>query len=147
MPIEERADLAAMVVPLGRALVNAELPVLRRYELSMWAYSVLLGLDEDVRTQAALAQAIGADKTRIIGVLDDLQERGLIERQPDPDDRRARLLSLTTEGRLRRELVQREIQRNEERVLARLTATDRRAFLRALQTLSALPPEELLPPG
>jgi DNA-binding MarR family transcriptional regulator len=146
MPIDRRPDLAAMVVPLGRALVNAELPVLRANDLSMWAYGVLLGLDEDVRTQAALAQAIGADKTRIIGVLDELQERGLIDRQPDPDDRRARLLSLTLEGRLLRELVQHQIRRNEERILDHLTAADRRAFLRALRTLSELPPEQLLPP-
>jgi hypothetical protein len=87
-----RQDLAAMVVPLGRALVAAELPALRAHGLSMWAYAVLLGLaDEPVRTQAALAQAIGADKTRIIGVLDDLEQRHLIQRRPDPADRRARL--------------------------------------------------------
>ena len=36
----------------------------------MWAYAVLPHLGEQpVRTQAASAEAIGADKTRIIGVL------------------------------------------------------------------------------
>jgi MarR family len=51
-----------------------------------------------MRTQAALAKAIGADKTRIIGVLDDLQERELVQRQPDPADRRVHLLALTPAG-------------------------------------------------
>ncbi|MGW2707111.1 hypothetical protein [Streptomyces sp. NPDC001340] len=61
----------------------------------MWAYAVRLSLDDEpVRTQAALVQDIGADKTRIIGVLDDLKERGLIRRQPDPVDRWARVLAL-----------------------------------------------------
>ncbi len=64
-----------MIVPIGRALAAAELPVLRSHGLSMWGYIVLLALDDEpVRTQAALAESIGADKTRIIGVLDGLQQ-------------------------------------------------------------------------
>ncbi|MEU9720695.1 MarR family transcriptional regulator [Streptomyces sp. NPDC047976] len=139
-----RPDLAAMIVPLGRALVAAELPVLREHGLAMWAYAVLLGLDDEpVRTQAALAREIGADKTRIIGVLDDLEDRGLIRRQPDPDDRRARVLSLTPEGRRTRDAVQSAIRQREERLLARLPAEDRRGFLNALRALASLPPSEI----
>src|SRR2546421_7877248 len=140
-------DLAAMVVPLGRALAAAEQPVLRAHELTMWAYVVLTALAEQpTRTQAALAHAIGADKTRIIGVLDDLQERGLIQRQPDPADRRVRVLSLTRAGRRVHRSAQAAIQAREDRLLARLSAADRRGFLRALETLSALSPGELADP-
>ncbi|MGK8555193.1 MarR family winged helix-turn-helix transcriptional regulator [Nocardia gipuzkoensis] len=132
-----RPDLAAMIVPLGRALMAAELPVLDRHELSMWGYAVLLGLDaEPVYTQAALAKAIGADKTRIIGVLDELQRRGLISREPDPADRRVNLVSLTEAGRALRDRAQRDIQDREDRLLERLPAEDRRVFLRALRALS-----------
>lgn len=137
-----------MIVPLGRALTAAELPVLRAHGLTMWAYVVLLALGEaPVRTQSALAQSIGADKTRIIGVLDGLQERGLIERRPDPADRRARLLSLTAEGRRLRDSAQAGIRQREDRLLARLPDDDRAAFLRALRALSALPGEEVTGPG
>jgi DNA-binding MarR family transcriptional regulator len=139
-----RADLAAMVVPLGRALVAAEQPILDAHGLTMWAYAVLLHLEETpIRTQAALAEAIGADKSRIIAVLDDLEARRLIRRQPDPKDRRARLLSLTADGRRLRDAVQTAIQQSEERLLAQLPAADRNGFLRGLQALSALP--ELTP--
>jgi MarR family transcriptional regulator, organic hydroperoxide resistance regulator len=139
-----RRDLAAMIVPLGRALMAAELPVLRAHNISMWGYAVLLALGErPTRTQAALAAAIGADKTRLIAVLDELQDRGLIERRPDPADRRARLLSVTPSGKRLRELVQRDIQGREERLLSRLPPGDRAAFLRALQTLAVLPPTEI----
>ncbi|MGK8521975.1 MarR family winged helix-turn-helix transcriptional regulator [Nocardia asteroides] len=132
-----RPDLAAMLVPLGRALMAAELPVLERHELSMWGYAVLLGLnDEPVYTQAALAKAIGADKTRIIGVLDELQRRGLITREPDPGDRRVNLVSLTDAGRALRDRAQRDIQAGEDRLLERLPEPDRRTFLRALRTLA-----------
>jgi MarR family transcriptional regulator, organic hydroperoxide resistance regulator len=139
-----RRDLAAMIVPLGRALMAAELPVLRAHGVSMWGYSVLIALDDEpLRTQAALAESIGADKTRIIGVLDELQRKGLILREPDPADRRVRLLSITLEGRRVRESVQAAIQEGEERLLGLLPADDRRGFLCALGALSSLSPEEI----
>jgi DNA-binding MarR family transcriptional regulator len=104
----------------------------------MWGYTVLLALDESpVRTQAALAEAIGADKTRIIPVLDELQEQGYIERRADPDDRRVRLLEITDSGRAIKDNVQTAIQRNEERWLQTLSPDDRRVFLRVLQQLSS----------
>ncbi|MEV4322497.1 MarR family winged helix-turn-helix transcriptional regulator [Microbispora rosea] len=139
----DRPDLAAMAAPLTRALMAAETPILREHGLSMWAYSVLLRLDErPVRTQAALAESIGADKTRIISVLDDLQRRGLIERSPDPADRRVRLLSITPEGRRLRDAAQAGIRRMEERLLSRLPDDDKEAFVRVLRVLSALPSQE-----
>jgi DNA-binding MarR family transcriptional regulator len=133
-----RPDLAAMLAPLIRELIAAELPVLEQHGVSMWGYSVLLTLDQSsIRTQAALAEAIGADKTRIIPTLDELQGKGYIERRPDPDDRRVRLLAITEAGRAVKDAVQEEIQRGEERWLATLSAADRRVFLRVLGELSA----------
>ncbi|MFY0512639.1 MarR family winged helix-turn-helix transcriptional regulator [Streptomyces anulatus] len=134
---EPRPDLAAMVVPLGRALMAAEQPVLDAHGLSMWGYVVLSALGETpLRTQAALAAAINADKTRIITVLDDLESSHLLVRRPDPKDRRARLLSLTSEGRRLRDAVRDEIQRGEEVWLGQLADIDRESFLRSLRTLA-----------
>lgn len=145
VPEASRSDLAAMVVPLARALVAAEEPVLHAHQVSMWGYVVLTALaEQSVRTQAALAQSIGADKSRIIGVLDELQERGLIQRRPDPADRRVHLLSLTEAGSRLRESAREAIQRQEEeRVLSVLPDADRAAFVRALRILSELPPEDM----
>src|SRR3984957_6472853 len=113
---DDRKDLAAMFVPLTRVLVAREEPVLRAYDLSMWAYIVLTALvEQPVRTQTALAQAINADKSRIIAVLDDLQGRGLIDRQPDETDRRVRLLSLTPAGDQLRRSVEAGIPRRGEK--------------------------------
>src|SRR5574338_109192 len=107
-----RPDLAAMLAPLLRRLIALETPILAAHDVSMWGYIVLVALDESpVRTQAALAEAIGADKTRIIPTLDELQARGLIERRPDPADRRARLLAITEAGRALKDAAQAEIQR------------------------------------
>jgi DNA-binding MarR family transcriptional regulator len=138
-PRRKRPDLAAMLVPLVRDLIAAERPVLEANGLSMWGYSVLVALDRSaIRTQAALAGAIGADKTRIIAILDELQEKGFIERVADPEDRRARLLAITKEGRKVKEATQAAIQRGEERWLGTLSATDRAVFLRVLQDMSGV---------
>ncbi|MCV7094233.1 winged helix DNA-binding protein [Mycobacterium kubicae] len=136
-PKPRRDDLAAMLHPLLRDLVAAELPILAAHDTTMWGYVVLNALDKaPVRTQAALADAIGADKTRIIGTLDELQQRGYIERTPDPDDRRVRLLKITPAGRAAKNAVQSDIQRGEERWLSKLTAEERSVFLRVLARLS-----------
>lgn len=132
-----RPDLAALLAPVLRELVAAERPVLDRHGLSMWGYAVLCALDHGaIRTQAALAAAINADKTRLIGTLDDLQDREFIERRPDPEDRRVRLLEITDAGRAVKDAAQTEIQSGEERWLGALTAEERSVFLRALQRMT-----------
>jgi len=125
-----------MFAPLARVLIAREEPVLHAHDISMWGYIVLTALvEQPVRTQAALAQAINADKSRIIGVLDELQERGLIRRQPDEADRRVHLLSLTPAGDRLRRSVEAGIRRREEEVLAVLAPGERDAFLESLKAL------------
>ena len=126
-----------MLAPLLREMVAAEGPVLEAHGLTMWGYVVLVALDRSsMRTQAALAAAIGADKTRIIRTLDELQDDGYIERRPDPDDRRMRVLAITAAGRRVKDAAQKEIQRGEERWLGELTVEERRTFLRVLERLT-----------
>ena len=126
-----------MLAPLVRELIAAEEPVLAEHGLTMWGYVVLSTLDRGpFRTQAALAEAINADKTRIIRTLDELQDDGFLERRPDPDDRRVRLLAITEKGRMVKDAAQAEIQRGEERWLGELTQEERRVFLRALRRMT-----------
>src|SRR4051794_26943600 len=51
-----------------------------------------------VCTQLALANKLGIDRTVMTYLLDDLEKAGLIERQPDPADRRARRIVATDAG-------------------------------------------------
>jgi DNA-binding MarR family transcriptional regulator len=133
-----------MLSRLARLTTNAELPVLARFDLTMWEYVVLLGLGEGpVRTQSALAEAIGADKTRIIHVLDTLQQRGLITREPDETDRRVRLVGLTPTGRRTLHDSQAAIQDNETVLLNVLADGEQRRFLRNLERLYEAAPDLL----
>src|SRR6185436_4077025 len=55
-------------------------------------------LGENVR-QNALADAIGIEGASLVRLIDELQASGLVTREPDPSDRRANVVSLTTRGR------------------------------------------------
>jgi DNA-binding MarR family transcriptional regulator len=57
-----------------------------------------VGADEG-RTQASLSAALDVPPSRIVGIVDELERRGLLERRANPSDRRARALWLTAGGR------------------------------------------------
>jgi len=50
-------------------------------------------------TMRALAEKLKADPPYVTLIVDDLEERGLVERRPHPEDRRAKLVSVTRAGR------------------------------------------------
>jgi DNA-binding MarR family transcriptional regulator len=51
------------------------------------------------QSQQAIGEAIGAPASRMVAIVDELEQRGLVERRPHPSDRRIRALYLTAEGR------------------------------------------------
>lgn len=100
-------------------------------------YQVLAAAARDLPgSQLALAQQLGIDRTVMTYLLDDLERAGLVERRPDPADRRARRVTATDAGRQRAEQLERDLRRAEEHVLAPLPAEDRAAFRGLLQRLA-----------
>jgi DNA-binding MarR family transcriptional regulator len=58
----------------------------------------LLWLAQGPRSLSGLAEAIGVDAPYATLIVDSLEARGLVERQPDPGDRRRKLVTLTAAG-------------------------------------------------
>lgn len=135
-----REDLAARFARITRRLADAERSVLGRHGLSMWQYIVLSQLArEPAPAQLTLAQAIGYDKTRLISLLDELEQRALILREPDPHDRRARTIALTQAGVRLHATAQRDIHAVEDKLLDALDITERQALQAALSRLDQHP--------
>jgi hypothetical protein len=76
------------------------------------------------------------DKTRLIGLLDELERDGLITRKPDPTDRRARTVNLTPAGKKRHAAAQADVRAMEDEFLGDLSATERDRLLRVLARLA-----------
>src|SRR5690242_16869787 len=74
-----------------------------------------------------VACALRCDPSNVTGIVDRLEERGLIERRADPDDRRVKMLVLTREGvRLRKRI--RALWLEPPEGIAGLPAADQRAL-------------------
>jgi DNA-binding MarR family transcriptional regulator len=58
----------------------------------------LLWLAEGPLSLSELAEAVSVDAPYATLIVDNLEERGLVERRPDPADRRRKLVALTPEG-------------------------------------------------
>jgi DNA-binding MarR family transcriptional regulator len=50
-------------------------------------------------SQQAIGEAIQAPASRMVAIVDELEQRGLVERRPHPSDRRVRAVHLTAAGR------------------------------------------------
>ncbi|MFG3146485.1 MarR family winged helix-turn-helix transcriptional regulator [Streptomyces sp. M41(2017)] len=97
-------------------------------------YLVLVALAAgEPPTQLALAQQVSLDRTVMTYLLDDLEAGELIERRPDPRDRRARQVVITDKGRDELARARRGLATAEGRLLADLDESDT-AALRTLLT-------------
>lgn len=92
--------------PLGYLLHEVARLMKRRFEdearaqgvtLPQWRALAQIAFADSI-SQVALAQAIDADQMTVSGVLDRLEKRGLITREADPGDSRAKLARVTDKG-------------------------------------------------
>lgn len=102
---------------------------------TQWAALAMLA-EEGSASQNALGRMTAMDPATIQGVIRRLEERGLITREPDPDDKRRTKLRLSEEGRRIAEDLTPLGASVTAKTLAPLTAEERRAFLRMLAKIS-----------
>lgn len=94
------ADLSFLMARANALSLAAGNAALRPFGLSVRSFSVLaLTVDDHRPTQRDLAAFLRLDPSQVVALVDGLQQRGIVERRPDPNDRRANVLVATDEGR------------------------------------------------
>jgi DNA-binding MarR family transcriptional regulator len=113
---------------------DRKVAVSRALGLSWTRALALRRLAAEPLTLSALAAQLTADPPYVTLMVDDLEERGLVERRPHPDDRRAKLVSLTPAGRAAVAQAE-QILDEPPAALRELAPDDLTALLRALERL------------
>jgi len=139
----KRASLAQGALPglLGYRLRLAQQAVFRDFAASVQGLSpgrvgllILIDANPGI-TQSRLAEAVARDRSTMVGLIDLLERRSLVERRRG-DDRRTNGLWLTRSGRRLLARALRRIAAHERRIASRLSATERRRLLRLLGKIS-----------
>ncbi|MFD0419402.1 MarR family winged helix-turn-helix transcriptional regulator [Streptomyces sp. NPDC127108] len=118
----------------GRGLVAEALAA---EGMKMWHHVVLAAVaDLGPVAQADLGRGIQLDPKDLVGVLNDLQGAGLVERTPDPKDRRKNAVTLTAEGRALLRRCATAARAANADLLAPLSAAEREAFLDMLERVA-----------
>ncbi|MCK2218614.1 MarR family transcriptional regulator [Actinomadura sp. ATCC 31491] len=104
----------------------------RRYH-----YALLATLEEfGPASQAALGRRTGIDRSDVVATVNDLAERHLLQRTPDPEDRRRNVITITAAGREQLAHLDRLLAAAQDDFLAPLTPADRRTLIGLLTRLA-----------
>lgn len=129
--LESRASF--LVSQLGLASAQAFSAALAPLGLTPNRYGILVHVArQEGRTQQQLATALGLHRNSMVSLIDDLEQRGLVERRRHPDDRRAYAIHLTPAARDVVAAATRLADEQEAAMLGGLDASDRAALLAIL---------------
>jgi DNA-binding MarR family transcriptional regulator len=133
---ERDESLADAFRSVARLLRRAAAESLARLEVTPSQFRALRVLmHRDAMRPSALSEQLGIAPRSTTEVLDGLAAKGLVERRPDPEDRRATLVAPTEHGRVVGEQIRVARGSESERVFAKLTQDDRAQLARILSTL------------
>ncbi|MGW2632211.1 MarR family winged helix-turn-helix transcriptional regulator [Streptomyces chattanoogensis] len=109
---------------------------LARVDARKWHYAVLASLqDFGPGSQAALSGRTGIYRSDMVGVLNELAERDLVERAPDPDDRRRNIITISDRGRRHLRRLDKVLDDLHDELLEPLSPAERDQFVQLLTRL------------
>ncbi|MEV4621491.1 MarR family transcriptional regulator [Asanoa sp. NPDC049573] len=105
--------------------------------LRSYHYRLLAALEEwGPVSQAELGRSTGIDRSDITAALTELEARGLVAREVDPEHRRRNIVTITADGVARLVELDTLVDGVQDEFLAPLTAAQRRQFLDLVARLS-----------
>jgi DNA-binding MarR family transcriptional regulator len=138
VPKELLQSTGFLLKRLGFTIKERGFDALEPTGFTPYHHAVLSLLDEGARqTQGEIADALGYDRSQLVGILDDLQERGLVERERDREDRRRHIVRLTAQGKTCLDELRAIAKGVEKEFLAPLDAEERRTLHELLSKLAA----------
>jgi len=140
-PMDRRTMLIELLDELTSHTPATMMRAMRRWPhgpLSLVHLQVLAAIDADgPLPMHGLAESLDVSQASATGIVDRMEQRGLVERTRDPDDRRVVRVGLTDNGRRLIEGVADERKERLARVLEELTDDELAGFLRGSRALRA----------
>jgi DNA-binding MarR family transcriptional regulator len=100
MPRELVSSPLFLLKRLGMTAKEHSLGAYEEAGIHPYHFAILATLDEGQReTQGAIADTLGYDRGQLVGLLDEIEEAGYIERRRDPEDRRRQVVVITPAGK------------------------------------------------
>jgi DNA-binding MarR family transcriptional regulator len=148
MPRELVASDVFLLGRLGWTIKKQAMQELEDAGFSGYDYSVLALLAErPSETQATIADTLRLDRSQLVGLLDGLEDRSLVERRRDPNDRRRHTVTLTADGKRQLAQLRTLVQRIENEFLEPLDAESREKLHELLLLLACHHDARFAPPG
>ena len=136
-PLELLESTTFLLKRLGMAVKGRSIDAFESTGVTGQHFAVLLVLDEGAReTQGAIADALGYDRSHVVRLLDELEERELVVRKRDPDDRRRHVVKMTPTGRKTLDRLRTLVNEQEEAFLSPLNTAQRATLHELLQKLA-----------
>jgi DNA-binding MarR family transcriptional regulator len=137
LPEELVASSTFLLKRLGFAAKERGMAAYEDVGVHPYHYAILLVLDAgSADTQGSIADALGYDRGQLVGLLDELEEKGLVERKRDPNDRRRHLVRMTPDGTRMLRRLRALSRRNEDEFLEPLDDSERAELHRLLLRLA-----------
>lgn len=140
--VSPKEDFGWTLGVLVRNYQNASTAAMGEFPHGARGYQVLVAVvSGEQPNQLALAQHLGIDRTVMTYLVDDFVKAGIVERQLNPADRRARIVVATGAGLAMLADLQRRVATAEDAVLGALAAEERELFRSLLRRVACDAPE------
>jgi DNA-binding MarR family transcriptional regulator len=144
--VDRDAEISLGLLPslLGYNLRRAQVAVFQNFtevvgasELTPGQFGVLVVIEANPGlSQTQLGNALGIDRSTVVAVIDRLESRGLVARQPAPNDRRSHALHLSDNGKTTLRRLTERVRAHERQIAERLSADEQARLIELLSRVA-----------